>query len=102
MLASRRWLRRRWQSAPSIGAWQQAEGRQKRMLIADMDFTIIGQESLDEMAELKGIRAEVVALHEACHVPAIFSFEKCCCACTHCAARPMKLRSVALVYHAEF
>ena len=43
---------------------QQAEGRQKRMLIADMDSTIIGQESLDEMAELKGIRAEVAALTE--------------------------------------
>ena len=35
---------------------QPAEGRRKRMLIADMDSTIIGQESLDEMAELKGMR----------------------------------------------
>ena len=34
------------------------------MLIADMDSTIIGQESLDELAELKGLRAEVAALTE--------------------------------------
>ncbi|MGO9473020.1 MAG: phosphoserine phosphatase SerB [Rhodomicrobium sp.] len=34
------------------------------MLIADMDSTIIGQESIDEMAELKGLRAEVAALTE--------------------------------------
>ncbi len=43
---------------------QPAGGRKKRMLIADMDSTIIGQESIDEMAELKGIRAEVAALTE--------------------------------------
>jgi phosphoserine phosphatase len=43
---------------------QHARGRRKRMLIADMDSTIIGQESLNEMAELKGVRAEVAALTE--------------------------------------
>ena len=43
---------------------QPAAGRKKRMLIADMDSTVIGQESLDEMAELKGIRAEVAAITE--------------------------------------
>jgi len=43
---------------------QRAQGRKKRMLIADMDSTVIGQESLDEMAELKGIGAEVAALTE--------------------------------------
>ncbi len=43
---------------------QPAAGRKKRMLIADMDSTVIGQESLDEMAELKGIGAEVAAITE--------------------------------------
>ena len=43
---------------------QSATGRKKRMLIADMDSTIIGQESLDEMAELRGIRPEIAAITE--------------------------------------
>ena len=43
---------------------QPAEGRRKRMLIADMDSTIIGQESLDEIADLKGIKPEIAALTE--------------------------------------
>ena len=43
---------------------QPAEGRKKRMLIADMDSTTIGQESIDEMAELKGIRPEIAAITE--------------------------------------
>ena len=34
------------------------------MLVADMDSTVIGQESIDELAELKGVRAEVAALTE--------------------------------------
>jgi phosphoserine phosphatase len=41
---------------------QRTAGRKKRMLIADMDSTIIGQESLDEMAELRGIRPEIAAI----------------------------------------
>jgi len=43
---------------------QPAEGRKKRMLIADMDSTTIGQESIDEMAELKGVRPQIAALTE--------------------------------------
>ncbi len=43
---------------------QAALCRQKRMLIADMDSTIIGQECLDEMADLKGIKPEIAALTE--------------------------------------
>ena len=43
---------------------QPAAGRKKRMLIADMDSTIIGQESLDELAELRGIRPEIAAITE--------------------------------------
>ncbi|HWJ19054.1 MAG TPA: phosphoserine phosphatase SerB [Geobacterales bacterium] len=43
---------------------QRTVGRKKRMLIADMDSTTIGQESIDEMAELKGIRPEIAAMTE--------------------------------------
>jgi phosphoserine phosphatase len=43
---------------------QPAEGRKKRMLIADMDSTIIGQECLDEMADLIGIKPQIAALTE--------------------------------------
>ncbi len=43
---------------------QPAAGRKKRMLVADMDSTIIGQETIDEMAELKGIKPQVAALTE--------------------------------------
>ena len=41
---------------------QPAAGRKRRMLIADMDSTTIGEESIDEMAEVKGIRAEIAAI----------------------------------------
>ena len=43
---------------------QPAAGRKKRMLIADMDSTIIGQESLDELAEFRGIRPGIAAITE--------------------------------------
>ncbi len=43
---------------------QPAQGRRKHMLIADMDSTIIGQECLDELADLKGIKPEIAALTE--------------------------------------
>jgi len=41
---------------------QIAEHRAKRLLIADMDSTIIGCECLDELADLAGIGAEVAAI----------------------------------------
>jgi phosphoserine phosphatase len=41
-----------------------ATGRRKRLLVADMDSTIIGQECIDELAELAGVRAEVSAITE--------------------------------------
>ena len=34
---------------------QRAEGRRKRLLIADMDSTMIGQECIDELAEVAGV-----------------------------------------------
>lgn len=39
-----------------------AEGRRKRLLIADMDSTIIGCECLDELADYAGKRAEISAI----------------------------------------
>jgi len=43
---------------------QPAEGRRKRLLVADMDSTIIGQECIDELAEFVGLRAEISAITE--------------------------------------
>jgi len=59
-------------------AWLEAEGpeagldwaimpaanRRKRLLISDMDSTIIGQECLDELADFAGLKAEVSAITE--------------------------------------
>jgi phosphoserine phosphatase len=42
-----------------------ADGRRKRMLIADMDSTIIGVECIDELADFAGLKAEVAAITEA-------------------------------------
>lgn len=41
-----------------------AENRQKKLLIADMDSTIIQQECIDELAEHAGKRAEISAITE--------------------------------------
>lgn len=41
-----------------------SENRRKRLLIADMDSTIIGQECLDEVAGAVGIKAQVAAITE--------------------------------------
>ncbi len=43
---------------------QPAEGRRKRLLLADMDSTIIGCECLDELADFAGRKAEVSAITE--------------------------------------
>ncbi len=43
---------------------QPASGRRKRLLIADMDSTIIGCECLDELADFAGVKAEVAAVTE--------------------------------------
>ncbi len=40
-------------------------GRRKRLLIADMDSTIIGVECIDELADFAGLKAEVAAITEA-------------------------------------
>ena len=41
-----------------------AEGRRKRLLIADMDSTIIPVECIDEIADFAGVKAEVSAITE--------------------------------------
>jgi phosphoserine phosphatase len=38
------------------------EGRRKRLLVADMDSTIINVECLDELADYAGIKAEIAAI----------------------------------------
>lgn len=43
-------------------AVQLAEGRKKKMLIADMDSTMIDQECIDELADEIGIKAHVAAI----------------------------------------
>lgn len=45
-------------------SWQPLAGRQKRLLLADMDSTIIGCECLDELADFAGKKAEVAAITE--------------------------------------
>lgn len=42
--------------------WQRAEGRAKRLLLADMDSTMIGQECIDELADLAGVGPRVAAI----------------------------------------
>lgn len=41
---------------------QQAEGRRKRILIADMDSTMIDQECIDELADAVGLKERVAAI----------------------------------------
>jgi len=48
--------------APLDLAIQPAGRRRKRLLVADMESTIIGQEMLDELAELAGIHEEVAEI----------------------------------------
>ena len=40
------------------------QGRRKRLLICDMDSTLIGQECIDELADYAGVKAEVSAITE--------------------------------------
>jgi phosphoserine phosphatase len=49
---------------PIDAAIQPAEGRRKRLLVADMDSTIIEQECLDEIARLAGIGPQIAAITE--------------------------------------
>lgn len=50
--------------APIDVVVQPAEGRRKKLLVADMDSTIIEQECIDELADFAGKRAEISAITE--------------------------------------
>jgi phosphoserine phosphatase len=54
-----------WQGLQGLGvdlAVQQAQGRRKRLLIADMDSTMIHQECIDELADEAGFGPRVAAI----------------------------------------
>ncbi len=54
-----------WQDLQAVGVdllVQAAQGRKKRLLIADMDSTMIMQECIDELAEMAGVGAHVAAI----------------------------------------
>ena len=57
--------------APSLGRWEGVDilvhpggPRIKRLLVADMDSTIIGQECIDELADYAGLKPEIAAITE--------------------------------------
>ncbi|RYY92107.1 MAG: phosphoserine phosphatase SerB, partial [Alphaproteobacteria bacterium] len=58
------WLEAETQGAAADWAITPATNRKKRLLISDMDSTIIGQECLDELADFAGLKAEVSAITE--------------------------------------
>src|SRR5581483_5920172 len=43
---------------------QRQDGRRKKLLIADMDSTMIGQECIDELADFAGVKKRVAAITE--------------------------------------
>lgn len=43
---------------------QPEEGREKKLLLCDMDSTIIGQECIDELADYAGIKAKIAEITE--------------------------------------
>ncbi|MBC7137238.1 MAG: phosphoserine phosphatase SerB [Defluviimonas sp.] len=54
-----------WEGLQAMGVdlvVQPAAGRRKRMLLADMDSTMIGQECIDELADMAGIGPHVAAI----------------------------------------
>ena len=54
-----------WEGLQALGVdlvVQRAEGRRKRLLLADMDSTMIGQECIDELAVMAGIGPKVAAI----------------------------------------
>lgn len=51
-------------NAPLDVVVQPAEGRRKKLFLADMDSTMIGQECIDELADFAGLKAHVAAITE--------------------------------------
>ena len=56
--------RRRRASCRWIGRSCRSKGRRKKLLVADMDSTIINVECLDELADFAGLKAEIAAITE--------------------------------------
>ncbi len=54
----------RWRDAPLDICLLPAGARRKRLLVADMDSTIIQQECIDEMADMLGLKARIAAITE--------------------------------------
>jgi phosphoserine phosphatase len=54
------------EAAPAGVDWAlaPAKNRKKRLLVADMDSTIIGQECLDELADFAGLKPQISAITE--------------------------------------
>jgi phosphoserine phosphatase len=54
------------EAGPAKADWAitPAENRRKKLLVSDMDSTIIGQECLDELADFAGLKAQVSAITE--------------------------------------
>jgi phosphoserine phosphatase len=50
--------------APIDVLLQAASGRRKRLFLADMDSTMIGQECIDELADYVGVKRQVAAITE--------------------------------------
>ncbi|MFZ4540704.1 MAG: phosphoserine phosphatase SerB [Rickettsiales bacterium] len=57
-------IRQRCVKARTDAVLQRAEGRQKQLLISDMDSTMIHQECIDELADKAGLKAHVAAITE--------------------------------------
>jgi phosphoserine phosphatase len=57
-------LRREIADVPVDVVVQPVAGRRKKLLVADMDSTIIGQECIDELADFVGLKPEVAAITE--------------------------------------
>jgi phosphoserine phosphatase len=63
MIPENRW--QVWEDLQGMGldlVVQAAEGRRKRMLLADMDSTMIRQECIDELADMAGVGAHVAGI----------------------------------------
>ncbi|CUA84116.1 phosphoserine phosphatase SerB [Chelatococcus sambhunathii] len=63
-VSARERLRATLSDAPVDIVVQPLAGRRKRLFLADMDSTMIGQECIDELADLVGLKAEVAAITE--------------------------------------
>ena len=57
-------VRQALQGAPIDIVCQRADKRRKRLLVADMDSTLIGQECIDEIADFVGLKAKVSDITE--------------------------------------